>query len=303
MPKALNQRVDIALPGNIKLTIKREDLLHPYISGNKFRKLKYNIIEAQRQEVKTLLTFGGAYSNHISATAAAAKEYGFEIIGVIRGDELGDKIVDNPTLVFAEACGMRFKFVSREDYRQKEEPAFLEKLRNEFGNFYLIPEGGTNVFAVKGCEEILTEDDAEFTHIACAVGTGGTISGLINSVKSHQAVLGFPVLKADLSDDISKFAKRQNWELLNEYHFGGYAKVNEQLIAFINNFSKQTGILLDPVYTGKAVFGVIDLAGKDYFPENSNILFIHTGGLQGISGMNKELLRKGLPTIKTDTDV
>lgn len=303
MPAAINQYINVSLPKGITLAIKREDLLHPYISGNKFRKLKYNILEAGKQQYNTLLTFGGAYSNHIAAAAAAGKEYGFKTIGVIRGNELGDKIVDNPTLAFAQACGMCFKFVSRDEYRQKETCDFIEKLKDEFGDFYLVPEGGTNALAVKGCEEILSEADIDFTHIACAVGTGGTISGLINSAGNHQKVLGFPALRADLSVDISKFASRTNWELISDYHFGGYAKVNEQLIDFINDFSKVTGILLDPVYTGKAVFGVIDLIRNNYFPEKSKIVFIHTGGLQGISGMNKELLKKGLPTIKTDTDV
>jgi len=299
MPVAVNQCVNIPFPFNIKLTIKREDLLHPHISGNKFRKLKYNILQAQKEGKHTLLTFGGAFSNHIAATAAAGKEYGFATIGVIRGEELGDKIVNNPTLVFAQECGMRLKFVSRDDYRLKAEDGFMERLHAEFGDFYSVPEGGTNILAVKGCEEILDERDAVFTHIACAVGTGGTVSGIINSAKPHQKILGFPVLKADLSNDVKRFAKTKNWELFADYHFGGYAKVNGQLVAFINDFFEKTGVPLDPVYTGKAVFGVIDLIGKGYFPENSDILFIHTGGLQGITGMNNELSRKGLPIIKT----
>lgn len=299
MHATINQYIDLRLPNNIRLSIKREDLLHPLISGNKFRKLKYNILEAQQQGKNTLLTFGGAYSNHIAATAAAGKEYGFKTIGIIRGEELGDKIVNNPTLVFAQECGMQFKFVSREEYRLKAEESYTEQLKFELGDFYLVPEGGTNIRAVKGCEEILTEADAEFTHIACAVGTGGTISGIINTATNRQKVLGFPALKANLSGDIHKFARQENWELITEYHFGGYAKVSEELIAFINDFFEKTGIPLDPVYTGKAVFGVIDLVRKGYFPENSNILFIHTGGLQGILGMNKELSKKGLPIIKT----
>lgn len=295
----MNQYPAINLPKNIKLAIKREDLLHPHISGNKFRKLKYNILEAKKEGKELLLTFGGAFSNHIAATAAAGKEYGLKTIGIIRGEELANKISDNPTLAFANECGMEFKFISREEYRDKTIPDCIAKLRQEFGDFYLVPEGGTNSFAVKGCEEILTEEDAVFTHITCAVGTGGTISGLINTAKSHQKVLGFPALKADLSDDIRKFAKEENWELMPDYHFGGYAKVNEQLIVFINDFFEKTGVPLDPVYTGKALFGVMDLIDRDFFPENSNILFIHTGGLQGIAGMNKELSKKGLPIIKT----
>ncbi|QEE48134.1 1-aminocyclopropane-1-carboxylate deaminase/D-cysteine desulfhydrase [Flavobacterium alkalisoli] len=295
----MNQTVQINFPNNINLAIKREDLLHPHISGNKFRKLKYNVLEAKRQNADSLLTFGGAYSNHIAATAAAGKEYGLKTIGVIRGEELADKIKSNPTLSFAKDCGMEFVFVSREDYRKKTEEEFIGKLREELGDFYLVPEGGTNQLAVKGCEEILTDGDEAFDYIACAVGTGGTISGIINTSKPHQKVLGFPALKADLSFDIAKFAQQDNWALITDYHFGGYAKVNEELVAFINDFYAKTSIPLDPVYTGKAVFGVIDLIERGYFPDGSRVLMIHTGGLQGIAGMNKELLKKGLPTIKT----
>jgi 1-aminocyclopropane-1-carboxylate deaminase len=195
---------------------------------------------------------------------------------------------------------MLLKFVTREEYRLKTESQFFKKLQSEFGDFYLVPEGGTNALAVKGCEEILVAEDEQFTHVCCAVGTGGTISGLINSVKPYQRVLGFPALKGEgLLDDICKFAAKGNWQLVSDYHFGGYGKVTEELIVFINDFLEKTGIPLDPVYTGKMFFGVIDLIHKGYFPENSNILLIHTGGLQGVAGMNKELLRKKLPIIKT----
>lgn len=296
----MNQPIDITFPNNSKLTVKREDLLHPHISGNKFRKLKYNILRAQEEKKESLLTFGGAFSNHIAATAAAGKEYGFKTIGIIRGEELVNKIGDNPTLSFAKSCGMVLKFVTRDEYRLKAEPQFIESLKVEFGDFYLVPEGGTNALAVKGCEEILTPQDEQFTHIACAVGTGGTISGLLNSATREQKVIGFPALKGEgLLDDICKFAAQDNLELVTDYHFGGYGKVTEELIAFINDFFSKTGIPLDPVYTGKMFFGVIDLIYKGYFPENSNILLIHTGGLQGIEGMNRELLRKKLPIIKT----
>ena len=296
----MNQPVLITFPNNIRLTVKREDLLHPHISGNKFRKLKYNIVQAKAQQKESLLTFGGAFSNHIAASAAAGKEYGFATIGIIRGEELEAKINDNPTLSFARDCGMRLKFISREAYRNKTEDAFVELLKTEFGDFYLLPEGGTNALAVKGCEEILTPEDGVFTHVCCAVGTGGTIAGIINSALPHQKVIGFPALKgAGLSDDICKFAQKGNWELAEDYHFGGYGKVTENLIAFMNDFFNTTGILLDPVYTGKLFFGVINLINKGYFPQNSDILLIHTGGLQGIAGMNRELIRKKIPIIKT----
>ena len=286
---------------SITLSIRREDLIHPFISGNKFRKLKYNLLQAETENKKTLLTFGGAFSNHIAAAAYAGKEYGFKTIGIIRGHELESKISENPTLQFAHNCGMQFKFVTREAYRHKTDADFLKNLKQEFGDFYLVPEGGTNEFAVKGCEEILTPHDAEYDFVCCAIGTGGTISGLINSIMPHQKVLGFPALKGDfLKEDIRKFARNQNWELITDYHFGGYGKVNRELVEFINQFFEAHRIPLDPIYTGKMAFGVMDLIQQHYFPENSKILLIHTGGLQGIKGMNIQLKNKNLPTIDID---
>ena len=285
----------------VKVFIRREDLIHPFVSGNKFRKLKYNLLQATKENQKTLLTFGGAYSNHIAATAFAGKERGFQIIGIIRGDELASKIEDNPTLKFAQECGMKFEFVSREEYRLKDSADFIAKLKDKYGSFYLIPEGGTNVFAVAGCEEILTKEDAVYDYICCAVGTGGTIAGISNSATVKQKVLGFPSLKGDfLQKDICNFAKQTNFSLISDYHFGGYGKVNEELIAFINSFYKENKIPLDPIYTGKMVFGVIDLIKKNYFPENSKILLIHTGGIQGVAGMNIKLKNKKLQTIQLD---
>lgn len=295
----MNQKITYELPNTITLEIKREDLLHPFISGNKFRKMKYNLIQAKIENQETLLTFGGAYSNHISAVAYAGKEQGFKTIGVIRGDELGDKIEENPTLRFAQECGMQFEFVTREDYRHKTEPNFIANLKQKFGSFYLVPEGGTNEYAIKGCEEILTKEDAKFDFVCCAVGTGGTISGIINSALPHQKVLGFPALKGDfLKDEIRKFANNKNWDLVTDYHFGGYGKVNEDLIQFINQFYEKSQVPLDPVYTGKMFFGVIDLIQKNYFPNNAKILLIHTGGLQGIQGMNALLKSKNKTLIK-----
>ena len=297
---SLNQVITIDLPKGISLVIKRDDLIHPFVSGNKFRKLKYNLLQAKAENQSALLTFGGAYSNHIAAVAYAGKENGFQTIGIIRGDELADKIESNPTLNFAQECGMQFEFVSRETYRLKTEESFLEQLQQKYGAFYLIPEGGTNAFAIQGCEEILTPEDASFDYVACAIGTGGTISGLINSVLPHQKVLGFPALKGEfLQDEIRKFVRHENWELITDYHFGGYGKVSPDLIDWINRFYAQTQIPLDPVYTGKMVFGILDLIAKNYFPENANILLIHTGGLQGIQGMNLKLKNKGLPILHT----
>lgn len=295
-----NQHIHLPLlhEKGVTLHIKREDTLHPLISGNKYRKLKYNLLEAKKQGHRTLLTFGGAFSNHIAAVAYAGKEQGFETIGVIRGEELENDWQNNPTLALAHNQGMQFHFVSRSDYRLKNDDGFLKKLKARFGNFYLLPEGGTNDLAVKGCEEILTDSDAQFNVVCCAVGTGGTVAGLINSAKEGQAVLGFPTLKGDfLKEDIHTFARNDRWGLVTDYHFGGYAKVDQSLIAFINHFKAETGIPLDPIYTGKMLFGIFDLVKKDVFPKGTRILAIHTGGLQGILGMNLVLEKKNLPLL------
>jgi len=285
--------------GDYRVVLRREDLIHPFVSGNKFRKLKYNIINAKKQRMHTLLTFGGAYSNHIAATAHACKEHKLKGIGIIRGEELKDKVKSNPTLSFAKSCGMQLIFISREAYRTKTKRDFIEKLKSQFGNFYLLPEGGTNTLAVKGCEEILTDQDEVFDIICCCVGTGGTISGLINSSFKHQKVLGFPSLKEDyLKQDIRKFVSQDNWDLIRGYHFGGYAKIKPELIAFINEFKRQYNIPLDPIYTGKMMYGIFDLIAKNYFPSGTKILVIHTGGLQGIKGMNLKLKKKGWPLIE-----
>ncbi|MFD2725396.1 1-aminocyclopropane-1-carboxylate deaminase/D-cysteine desulfhydrase [Hyunsoonleella rubra] len=294
-----NQKIFLPFQSDVELYIKREDELHAFVSGNKYRKLKYNLKEAEKLGFDTLLTFGGAFSNHIASVALAGQILGFKAIGVIRGEELSAKIDSNPTLSFARQNGMRFKFVSRQTYREKTSERFLTELKSQFNNFYLIPEGGTNVLAVKGCEEILRDADDNFDFICCPVGTGGTISGLINCSKPSQQVLGFPALKgAFLQDDISKFVWKTNWELIRYYHFGGYAKVNAELVDFINQFKLENNIQLDPIYTGKMLFGISDLIKKQYFPAGSKILAIHTGGLQGIVGMNQVLKAKNLPLIE-----
>lgn len=296
----LNEPINwsLAKTHGVEVVIKREDLLHPEVSGNKFRKLKYNLIQAKADEFETLLTFGGAFSNHIAATAAAGHLFVFKTIGVIRGDELGlnltQTLAQNPTLKLAHFYGMQFKFVSRTDYRLKNSPLFSANLHDEFGDFYEIPEGGTNELAIKGSEEILKSQDANFDFICLACGTGGTISGIINASKPHQKVLGFPALKGNfLVDDIKKMIEpKANWRLITDYNFGGYAKVSKELITFINQFKVETGIALDAVYTGKMMFGLADLIRKGFFEKGCKILAIHTGGLQGNIGMNQVLKKK-----------
>ena len=271
--------------------------------GNKFRKLKYNFREAKKLNAPKILTFGGAYSNHIAATAAAGYLAGIQTIGIIRGEELAKDLpktlAENDTLRFADAQVMRLKFVSRARYKEKNSTLLLKELEQEFGSFYGIPEGGTNELAIQGCEEILTEGDEVFDHICCAVGTGGTIAGIINASSKHQNILGFPALKGNfLSEEIRKYTHTANWRLMEAYHFGGYGKINSLLIEFINTFRKEQQIQLDPVYTGKMMYGLLDMVQKGAFTKNTRILAIHTGGLQGISGMNKKLSKKKSPLIE-----
>jgi 1-aminocyclopropane-1-carboxylate deaminase len=277
----------------VRLFIKRIDAIHQHISGNKWYKLKYNLLEAKKQNKNTLITFGGAYSNHIAATASAAKENNFRSIGIIRGEE---HLPLNPTLKFAKEQGMEIHYISRAEYKLKNTEEFIDNLKEKFGDFYLIPEGGTNELAIKGTAEIISENDTQ-DFICCAVGTGGTISGIINASNPLQKVIGFPAIKGFelLQKDVESWTDKKNFELINNYVYGGYAKTTKQLIDFINEFYLAHHIPLDAVYTGKMMMGIMDLVAKDYFPKGSSILAIHTGGLQGNKGMS-ERLGLSLPT-------
>lgn len=270
----------------IRLLVKREDQNHPTISGNKWWKLKYNLEEAKCQCKNTLLTFGGAYSNHIYATAAAAKECGFQSIGIIRGEET---LPLNPTLKFAVEKGMKLHFIDRETYRKKSEPEFINILHDQFKDFYLIPEGGTNALAVKGTTEFARDylSKIAFDHLFLPVGTGGTIAGIINGLKGEKKIIGVPVLKNGdfLREEIIPYVNQDffNWSLLNEYHHGGYAKTTPALLAFIKEMETKHHLPLDHVYTGKLLWAVMEEIKKGVFAKGATILALHTGGLQGIS--------------------
>lgn len=278
----------------ISIHVKRLDKVHKYISGNKWYKLKYNLKEAREQSYNTLLTFGGAYSNHIYAVAAAGKEFGFKTIGLIRGEE---HTTLNPTLNFTAEMGMDIYYVDRGKYRDKDSEIFLSGLRNEFGEFYLLPEGGTNPLAVKGCKEIVDEIDTEFDYIILPVGTGGTLAGIISGIKKDQAAIGFSSLKGKdfLEVKVNELLKicnikpRNNWQINYDYSFGGYAKINNELLNFIKSFEDKHKIEIEPVYTGKMFYGLYDLVLKDFFPKGSKIIALHTGGLQGLKGFEKHL--------------
>ncbi|UNT44082.1 pyridoxal-phosphate dependent enzyme [Acinetobacter sp. LUNF3] len=268
--------------GGINISIKRLDLVHPYISGNKFFKLKYNLLTAQKQDYKKLLTFGGAYSNHIAATAYAAQLFGFESLGIIRGEELASKAL-NTTLNTAQQFGMQLQFVTREAYRQKQSLGYLAQLQQDYPDYYVIPEGGTNSLAIQGCQEILNKQDCEnFDLICCAVGTGGTITGLIEASHPQQQVLGFSALKGDfLAREIQQLTHKTNWKITDQYCCGGYAKTTPELLQFIRTFEHQHQIPLEQIYTGKMLLGLTDLIQQGTFPKDHRILVIHSGGLQG----------------------
>ncbi len=273
----------------VRLLVKRDDLIHKQIQGNKWRKLEYNLEEARCQEHKLLITFGGPFSNHIYATAAAANLFGFKCIGVIRGERPASL---SPTLQFAEGKGMHLHFVNRETYRLKETEMFLRQLQQQFGEFYAIPEGGTNMHALKGVEKIIGELDVEFDYLATPCGTGGTIAGLLTGLKGEKQVIGFSSLKGHdkLTAAVDKLVqdyagtKYHNFKINFDYHFGGYAKVNGELIQFIKDFKTKYGIQLEPVYTGKMFYGLFDMIKSGRFERGSTIIALHTGGLQGLCG-------------------
>ncbi len=270
----------------VQLLVKREDQVHPVISGNKWHKLKYNLEAARLQGQQTLLSFGGAYSNHIHALAGAGRACGFNTIGVIRGEPYEPL---NPTLQFAADQGMVLHYLNRADYRLKHSPDVLAALQAKFGDFYLIPEGGSNALAVKGCREIVADIDQPFDVIATACGTGGTLAGLVAGLEGQKVALGFAVLKGGgfLNDEVARLLRcaaepaRTNWSINLDYHFGGYARVTPELLSFVAAFEAQHEIPLEPIYTGKMFYGLLDLVRRGFFPRGTTIVAVHTGGLQG----------------------
>ncbi len=309
------QRLDDArlAAQNIQLFIKRDDLIHtphlsqkaPSVSGNKFRKLKYNLLEMQQLNKHGLITFGGAFSNHIHAVAAAGQLLSVPTVGIIRGEK---PPVLNTTLAFAESCGMSLHFISRSEYRNKD--LIVKDLENQYPDYYWLPEGGTNTFALHGVAEIvpeiITDLGAQPDYICVACGTGGTTAGIVSATSTLSKpinVLGFSALKGDfLEQEVAEllnqakntiyteggiFDLKKYWHINNDYHFGGYAKWTPTLIDFINDFKQKHAIPLDPIYTGKMLYGIFDLVEKGFFPKNTTLVAVHTGGLQGIEGFNQ----------------
>ncbi len=270
----------------LTVSVLREDLVHPYISGNKWRKLKYNIIDFNNSEKKTLLTFGGAFSNHLVATSAFSNENGINAIGIVRGEN-----ADNNYLNFIRKMGMKLHFISRQEYKTKNSEEFIKnilkellgkKLINDFKEVFILPEGGSNSSAVKGAGEIMIDIPSEYNYIACACGTGATVAGISKKLLPHQKVIGIAVLKANgyFEKEIERLGGDLTNIILNyDYHFGGYAKKNNLLLDFCDDFILKTKIPIEPVYTGKLFYAINDLIKNDYFKKGSKVTLIHTGGV------------------------
>ena len=281
-----------AAESGVQWLVKRDDLIHPQVSGNKWRKLKYNLMHAQKCGLGTLVTFGGAFSNHLHATAAAGQLFGFKTVGIVRGERPG---LLSPTLQFAESCGMRLEFWPREVYRHKEKSGLFGQIEARYAPFHLIPEGGSNEWAVRGCAEIMEEIAMPFDCLTCAVGTGGTLAGLIAGAAGRGSVIGFSALKgggfltAEVQDLLAKHyvseganpVVHDNWHLETGYHFGGYARHTPELRAFMHGFERENGFLIEQVYTAKMLAGTEDLMRKGFFGRGATVVSLHTGGLQG----------------------
>ncbi|MGI4884972.1 MAG: 1-aminocyclopropane-1-carboxylate deaminase/D-cysteine desulfhydrase [Janthinobacterium lividum] len=281
----------VATARGVRLLLWRDDLVSPELPGNKARKLKYNLLEARRLGHDRLLTFGGAYSNHLAAVAAAGRRHGFATVGLVRGEAAG---APNPTLARCAADGMALHYLDRTAYRRRAAPDFLTEMQTRFGPAYLLPEGGTNALALKGMAELAAEirQQVAFDAVAVAVGTGGTLAGLLTGLRGPETAVGVAALKnggflkAEI-DALTQAAAGQvfaNYALATGYHFGGYAKYSAELLAFIQQFEDRHGVLLDPIYTGKLLFGVLDLIGQGHFRPGSTVVAAHTGGLQAWAG-------------------
>lgn len=260
------------------LGVLRLDLIHPEISGNKWFKLKYNLQQATLENKNTIITFGGAFSNHIAATAFACKLAGLKSIGIIRGEATS---AINTTLSQAKEWGMELHFKSREDYSKKNNTNFLNELQKTYPSGYIVPEGGDNALGKKGCEEILNSETETYSSIFCAVGTGTTFNGISKSVIASQKLFGINVLKYDA------VSTHLNSSIVNEYHFGGYAKHTPELLEFKLWFEKEYQIPLDYVYTAKLFYAVFDMIKNNKIGADEKILIVHSGGLQGNSGYEK----------------
>ncbi len=279
--------IDLAIlkEKQVSLWLKRDELTHPTIQGNKWRKLKYNLQFAKENNISTIITFGGPVSNHIYSTAAAGLQFGFKTVGVIRGYA---HLPLTPTLQFAKECGMELIFLDKKSYATRYNLNFLQNIANTFGKFHLIPDGGANTLALKGVAELFDEIDIEYDVCCVSIGTGTTLAGALLNPKNKNTI-GFSSLKGEgIEDEINKLLKpiethKSKWQINKEYQFGGYGKTTQVLMDFITEFYTKTNIQLDPIYTSKMLFGILDMVEKNKFDFGIKILAVHTGGLQGWS--------------------
>lgn len=282
----------------ISVYIKRDDLIHSEVSGNKWRKLKYNVEVCLNAKKAGILTFGGAFSNHLLATASACHAIGLKSVGVVRGEELNSH--SNQTLQRCGELGMELKFISREEYRMIPDKSFLADLAHEFPNFHIVPEGGANYYGMIGCQQILKEIDVDFDTIFVAQGTTTTSCGLLLGLKENQEIYVVPVLKGFASEkemqSIFEYSGvEKEWledafeklNILDEFHFGGYGKFDDELLDFIRTFYLNHGIKLDPIYTGKAMFAMMKELQHEKWNSKS-VVFIHTGGIQGVQSIEEK---------------
>ena len=282
----------------IQLFVKRDDLIHSEVSGNKWRKLKYNVQQCQTNKKEGILTFGGAFSNHLLATASACNAIGLKSVGIVRGDELN--VESNHTLRRCSELGMEMKFISREEYRMSPDKSFLADLAHEFPNFHIVPEGGANYYGMIGCQEILKEIGVDFDAVFVAQGTTTTSCGLLMGLKEEQELFAVPVLKGfdsvtEMHTIFEYSGIEKEWledafgklNILNEFHFGGYGKYNDELVQFIRSFYLEHGIKLDPIYTGKAMFAVMKELEDEKW-NGKSVVFIHTGGIQGVQSVEEK---------------
>ena len=275
-------RDDRLSAAGVRVLLKRDDLIHPELPGNKWRKLKYNLTAARDEGARRLLTFGGAYSNHVRAVAAAGRIVGFDTIGVIRGEE---HLPLNPSLRFAVERGMELTYLDRTTYRAKTTATVIDRLHTEFGNFYLVPEGGSNALALRGCAELVEEIGQDFDVICCASGTGGTLAGIAAALPPSRAAVGFSVLKGGdfLRDDVASLQRDAydrvtgNWSIETGYHFGGFARTNDTLRAFVDDFEGRHGLRLERVYVAKMMYGLFDLVQERRFPPGTTVVAVITG--------------------------
>jgi 1-aminocyclopropane-1-carboxylate deaminase len=297
------QDMKLALPGGglFSFSVKRDDLIDDVVSGNKWRKLKYSIAQAQQLGKNGVLTFGGAYSNHLVATAKTCQVHGLKSIGIVRGDELNE--MSNPTLVQCKSYGMELIFISRESYRDRNDYSFLSCLKNEYLDYYLVPEGGANFYGVIGCQEVMQETENQYDHVFLAAGTATTAAGVLLSLSEKSKLHVVSTLKGNGIMQ-NELVEKLKWvvgdeEVINEllrqvvfhdhYHFGGYGKWKDELLDVMKMTFTQTQLKLDPIYTGKAFYAMLDQFNKGEILSTENVLFIHTGELQGIKGVEEKI--------------